>query len=641
MATEDVRGAGLLLSQLDGPVSGTRFGVVHPLRFDQVGLESGGFLGAWQQRNASATIRHLINNLETSGVLHNFRRVADGEQGEFVGMDFADSDLYKTLEAIGWEAGRRGEPVETAFVDMAIDLISRTQTPSGYINTRVQGDTTTNAWANLLWGHELYCAGHLFQAAVALSRGAGDDRLLGIAERFAHRIITDLADCDDGYDGHAQIETALVELYRLTGNKSYLDFARTQIERRGHGNLPSHRLGREYFGDHQPIDDVDEATGHAVRQLYYMTGVTDLYLETGEERYRKAAERIWESAYTTKTYITGGQGSRHVDESFGDPYELPADRAYAETCAGIASFQWNWRMLLATGEARYAAQMETVLYNTIAGSVGLDGCHFFYTNPLQMRTGHRGTQEGSPNERLSWFECACCPPNLARLIASLHSYLATHSDRGMQIHHLTPGTAAAELPSGPVRITVAGNYPWTADFEITVDASGPFELAIRIPEWAQETTLTVDGVRTDLQADAGYLRIDRDWRGSSTVCLHFTLRPAIVHPHARIDAVRGTVALRRGPLVYCLESTDQEAGATLEDLRISLVPATPIRETASSAPGVAVALQADGVLVNSQSGLYDGKTPSVVERPTVITAIPYFAWGNRGQGAMRVWVPTA
>ncbi|MEN0140045.1 MAG: beta-L-arabinofuranosidase domain-containing protein [Rhodococcus sp. (in: high G+C Gram-positive bacteria)] len=607
--------------------------------FNHVRLNADGFLGAWQYRNAAATITHLIDNLETSGVLHNFRRIADREDGVYIGMDFADTDLYKTLEAIGWESGRRGEVVEAAFVDLAVDLIGRTQAEDGYINTRVQGDPLRDRWSWLIWSHELYSAGHLFQAAIALSRGANDTRLLAVAERFAQRILSDLAERDEAYDGHSEVETALVELSRETGNRAYLDFARIQIERRGHGKLPKHPFGADYFGDHQPLDQVDEATGHAVRQLYYMTGVADLFLETGEPRYLDAAERIWDSAYSTKTYLTGGQGSRHFDESFGDPYELPADRAYAETCAGIASFQWNWRMLLATGRSKYAAEMERVLYNTIAASVGLDGCHFFYTNPLQMRTGHRGAQEGSPSERLSWFECACCPPNLARLIASLHTYVATMDDNGVQLHHLTPGVIESAVQSGAARISVHGDYPWSGHLTLHVQGEGAFELAVRIPEWAQGFSVYIDGAETDTMVRDGYLRLRRDWSSSSVVELRFGLHPELVHAHPRVDAVRGAVALVRGPLVYCLEDADQKPGSVLEDLRID--PSEPIDEIDSTAPEVKVALRTEGRLVRPGSDLYAGDgVPWRTDEAATLTAIPYFAWGNRGQGAMRIWIPT-
>ena len=635
VSTEVSRSSGLS----SGPVGATTFGALASLPARSIVLASDGFLGHWQQRNHDATIRHCIENLETSGVLHNFRRITDTETGEFLGMWFADSDLYKTLEAIGWESQRVGQLVEPEFVDLVLTLIERAQEPDGYLNTYVQGDATKTRWSNLVWSHELYCAGHMFQAAVALGRGAGNDRLLEVAKRFADRILEDLGDRVDGYDGHAEIETALVELYRLTNDQRYLDFAEVQIKRRGHGNLAPDRFGRAYFGDHEPIEQVEEVIGHAVRQIYYATGATDVYLETGQLDLLSAVERLWDSAFSTKTYITGGQGSRHTDESFGDPYELPPDRAYAETCAAIASFQWNWRMLLATGDARHAEEMETALYNTIAASVALDGKHFFYTNPLQLRTGHRGDREDAPNERLSWFECACCPPNLARLVASLQDYLATTTAGGIQIHHLAPFAADVAVDGALVRVGVATGFPWRGGAAVTIEGGGTFDVAVRVPMWVDAVTVRVDGeVRaTEVPTDR-YVRLRENWTDGRTIELDFAVTATIVEPHPRIDAARGSVALRRGPFVYCLEGVDHD-GAVLEDLRVD--PASSFTEVASDAPGVEVALTAPVWQVEVPTALYhEGAARQYAKLARTLTAIPYFAWGNRGQSAMRVWIPT-
>lgn len=629
------------LDRPSGPVA-TRGGgaLLTPLALGAVRLATGGFLGDWQERSGRLSISHCIRNLETSGVLHNFRRLTEEESGDFIGFQFADSDLYKTLEAIGWECGRTGRLEHAEFVDQAIDLIAGAQAPSGYLNTAIQGDPSKRPWEDLIWSHEMYCAGHLVQAAIALERGAGDPRLLVIARRFADHIVAELSDVPEAYDGHAEIETALVELYRETGEASYLEFAEMQIRRRGTGLLPVHPFGSDYFGDHATVDQIEEATGHAVRQLYFVTGVVDLYVETGDSDLLAAAKRIWDSAFATKTYLTGGHGSRHADESFGDPYELPPDRAYAETCAGIASFQWNWRMLLVTGEPRYADAMETVLYNTIAAASALDGTRFFYTNPLQMRTGHRGSTDHSPSERLPWFACACCPPNLARLIASLGEYISTQTADGIQLHQLAPAAIAARIGNRSVTVRVETGVPWTGGASISVDGEGTFELAVRIPEWARRPAAHVAGVAVAI-GDDGYLRVSRDWVPGDRVELEFELIAVGVEPNARIDAVRNTIALRRGPLVYCLEGIDQPAGVVLEDIR--LTRNLSLNEVPSTAPGVIVALSATGVAVSRSTDLYfdvgRGATPR--GEPVPITAIPYFAWGNRGRTSMRVWIPTS
>ena len=624
---------------VEGPVGQVRFGVAEPLGFADVQLRDG-LLGQWQERNAERSLHYIIEQLETSGVLHNFRRIADGEDGPYVGMPFADTDLYKTLEAIGWESGRRGTVVEGEFLDSALSLIERTQAEDGYLNTFVQGGAGAGRWENLIWSHELYTAGHLFQAAVALSRGLGDDRLLEISLRFARRILDDLGGRDDAFDGHAEVETALAELYRLTGDERLLDFAGVQLRRRGYRTLPKDVHPPEYFGDHLPLDEVREAVGHAVRQLYYGAGLTDFYLETGESRYFEAAQRVWSSAQDTKTYLTGGHGSRHMGEEFGDAYELPADRAYTETCAGIASFQWSWRMLLATGESRYADAMERVLLNTIGAAVSADGTHFFYTNPLQIRTGHIGASEANPSERLTWFDCACCPPNLARFLASIHNYLFTRTGEGLQIHQYAAAEIRTRIGEVSADVRVETDYPWSGRIAVTVDAAGAFEVALRVPSWAHEWTVSVDGEQTALEREDGYVRITRDWTGGHRIVLDVPMTATVVRPHPWIDAIRGTVAITRGPLVYCLEAADHGHVSALENIYID--QNAPIAEIEAPVPNAEVALTTEARIIAPHGRLYEtGEPLPVPSTRAAITAIPYYAWGNRAPGAMRVWIPTA
>lgn len=602
-------------------------------------ISPGSFFGRWQSRNAHATIPHCIAKIQEAGVLDNFRRVADGIGGPFEGMWFADSDLYKTLEAIGWESSRVGDPVHQAFMDEAVRLIERAQDADGYLNTAVQGDPDKERYAELEVSHELYCAGHLIQAAVAIHRGTGDDRLLRVARRFVDNILDSLSDRDDGFDGHPEIETALVELAREVDDARLVPFAAAQVDRRGHQRLRVYILDPDYFQDAVALREADEAVGHAVRQLYLLAGAADIYLESGDESLLAACVRLWENLFQKKTYLTGGHGSRHMGEAFGDAYELPSDRAYTETCAGIASFQWNWRMLLATGQARYAQAMETVLYNTIAAAMGMDGRHFFYTNPLQMRTGHRGNDDGTPAGRLSWFKCSCCPPNLARLIASLHHYLATSDDHELTIHQFVSATVQAELDGTPMTVELQTDYPWTAALTATVRAEGECGLAIRIPDGLADVTARLDGVPVpDGSFADGYVRIRRAWTGTSTLTVDGTIEPQVVHPHPALDAVRGTVALRRGPLVYCIEAVDQAERTVLEDLRVDL--GAPVEENGSPLEDVEVGLTAQGYVLDEPEVLYSSVASRPASTPTTIHAIPYFAWGNRGEHAMRVWIPT-
>jgi DUF1680 family protein len=429
-------------------------------------------------------------------------------------------------------------------------------------------------------------------------------------------------------------------LFRHTGHRPDLATAQRFIALRGHGLLGDGQFGAAYYQDHVPVADSREFTGHAVRQLYLLAGVVDVAAETGDEALLSAAERLWTSAFSTKTYVTGGHGSRHRDESIGDAFELPPDRAYAETCAAIGSFQWNWRMLLATGEHRYAEEMERVLYNAIAGATALDGRHFFYSNPLHLRTGHDFGGEDAPSQRLPWYACACCPPNLARLMGSLHCYLATTDDSGLQIHQYAAGT----IDAGQYHVEIATDYPWQGAVRLTVQSNDdrPWSLSLRVPAWCTRSTVLIDGISADDPIVDGYLRLTRVWSGQ-IVELRLDMPARMIAPHPRIDAIRGCVALARGPLVYGIEQADTPAGLVVEDITLD---ARVLPHVDDRGPNAAIRV----VLTGHGRGhkrlhrpLYhaldhsDGIEANATELP--VRAVPYFLWGNRQAGAMRVWIP--
>ncbi|MEV6448276.1 beta-L-arabinofuranosidase domain-containing protein [Amycolatopsis sp. NPDC051716] len=618
-----------------GPVhpTATAKSALRPLFLGAAAFAPDSLLGEWQARNATRTLPHCVERLDTAGALDNLRRVTGEVDGDRRNMWFSDSDVYKTLEAAAWQLGRDpGDAELRAFLDSTAALVAKAQEDDGYLNSYFSVDKPDLKWRELHWSHELYCAGHLIQAAVAAARAGVGAQLVTVARRFADLIVERFGSVDD-VDGHPEIETALVELYRVTGHRPYLDLALRFLDLRGRGLLDGERFGSRYLQDHVPVREADEVAGHVVRQLYLLAGVVDVAVETRDDTLLEAARRLWADAFGAKTYLTGAHGSRHRDEAFGDPYELPPDRAYGETCAAIASFQWNWRLLLATGEGKYADEMERALYNAIAGSTALDGTHFFYANPLHLRTGHDGSHEDAPSQRLPWYSCACCPPNLARLVASLSGYAATTDPGGLQVHLYAAGTIQTTVDGHDVRIETRTRYPWDGRVELTVTAPAPVMLSLRVPGWAEGAL--IDGVPAEVRD--GYAEVRRDWTGGTTVTLDLPMPARVVRPHPRIDAVRGCVAVTRGPLVYCVEQADLPDGVTLEDVRID--PAAPFSD--ASLPDVPVALAARGrVEVPASSELY-GAGSTAPGEPVELTAVPYFLWGNREPGPMRVWLPLA
>jgi DUF1680 family protein len=630
----------------DGPVAPrpASHALLRPLSLNVVRLRPDGPLGAWQEVNGEVTLPHCIAHVRERGNVDNLRRVLGHVDGDFRGLVFADSDVYKTLEAAGWELHRAPRAEVEEFVEATTRLLAEVQEDDGYLNSWYQREKPERKLSEFHWGHEMYCAGHLMQAAVAVARATGRTDLLGVATRFADLLVLRFGDGgEEAIDGHPEIETALVELARLTDEQAYLRLAERFVELRGRGLLGDDRFGANYFQDHAPVREATEATGHAVRQLYLAAGVTDVYLETGDPTLLTAMRELWENMFSEKTYITGAHGSRHRDEAFGDPYELPPDRAYGETCAAIASFQWNWRMLLATGDGRYGDEMERVLYNAVSAGTSLAGNRFFYSNPLHLRDGHDSDDEDMPSGRLEWYRCPCCPPNLSRLVASLNGYLATTDDSGIQLHLLSAAELDVDLPDGHAALRIATRYPWEETATIVVDSEHEWTLALRVPAWCEGATLTVADEPVSVSPGAdGYVRVRRAWRPGTEVRLTLPMPPRVLVAHPRVDAVRGCVAWARGPVVYCIEQHDQPAGVALEDIR---VPAgvTPRAVSATEVPGVPVVLVGQGSVQRAGNGaLYaEGVAPEASEEAVEVTAIPYFRWANRGPAPMRVWIPTS
>ncbi|MEV0170257.1 beta-L-arabinofuranosidase domain-containing protein [Streptomyces sp. NPDC050803] len=589
-----------------------------------------GFWAARRRTNAEVSIPQGPARLESAGNLTNLRAAAAGS-GEFVGdFPFQDSDVHKWLEAASWQLADRSDDKElAAHISELTDLLAAAQDTDGYLQTYYQVARPDRRWQELGWGHEMYCAGHLIQAAVAHHRATGGRELLDVAERFAVHIdeVFGPGGRIDGVCGHPEVETALVELYRETGERRWLDLAAHFVDRRGHGLLDpdlNPHLGRAYWQDHTPVREADAVAGHAVRQLYLLAAVADLAAETGDAELRATAERLWDSMVAAKTYLTGGVGARHEGEAFGEPYELPSDRAYAETCAAIASIQWSWRMALLTGEAKYSDLIERTLYNGFLSGVGLDGDSWLYVNPLQVREEYEGANEADKTARRTpWFRCACCPPNVMRLLASLPHYLVSGDAQGLQLHQFATGVYEA----GGGRVRVETGYPWDGRIAVTVEEAPRAEwtLSVRIPSWCTDFTAAAPDGEAPAETGPGWLRVRRRWAAGDTLVVDLDLSPRLTPPDPRVDAVRGCVAIERGPLVHCLEGVDQEPGVPFDEL--TLPPGSPL--SVRQEPGLL-----GGVDVISADGRR--RADGAVVR---LTAVPYYAWANRRPGPMRVWVP--
>ncbi|WP_246186935.1 glycoside hydrolase family 127 protein [Microlunatus speluncae] len=607
--------------------------------------------GLWHERqriNREASIPLGIGKLAEAGNFDDLR-LAAGERLDvaYRGPVYMDTDVYKMLESVAYELGAgAGDEALATFLTEAIGLITRAQTDDGYLNSYYQVNAPDQRYAKLENSHELYTAGHLFQAAVALAR-AGDDRLLPIARRLAdHLVRVFLDERKPRLDGHPEAETALVELYRLTGIESYLDLARRLIDDRGRGLVGHSPVGSAYFQDALPVREMPILTGHAVRAMYLEAGIVDVYLETGDRSLLDGSITRWEDAVATKTAITGGHGARQLKEAFGEGYELPSDQAYNETCAAVASIHWSWRLLLATGEARFADLIERTLYNVFAASVSLDGLEFFKGNPLQRRHDHEQVI-GDPRYRGGWFWSACCPPNVTRLMSSLGHYVATTDAETLYLQQYTEGVVHGSVAGGELAATLRTDLPWSGRVMITIDRvpDGPCGLALRLPSWSERTELFVNDGPVPVQPDdRGYLVLRRAWRAGDTIRLELDLSPRLITPHPKIDAVRGSVAFERGPLVYCFEQLDQPEGVELERLRLAPEPELQVRPV-DDHPGIGrtvlLDVSADVLADLPDTGLpYFRTPPAPTPRPVTATAIPYFQWSNRDRRAMRVWLPT-
>jgi DUF1680 family protein len=599
---------------------------------------TGGIWAQKQRLNADAILRHCESWMERTGWAGNFDRAAAGRIDDaHAGIEFVDSEVYKLLEAMAWELGRAySADLERRYCAL-VDRVAAAQEPDGYLHTSFGRPGQPPRYSDLESGHELYCFGHLFQAAVARLRTGHDDRLPQVARRLADHVYDQFGPSGRvAVCGHPEIEMALTELARATGEQRYLELARLLVERRGTGTLAAHPWGQDYFQDDVPVRAATTLRGHAVRALYLASGALDVATETGDDELSAAVRRQWASGVSRRTYITGGVGSHHQDEAYGDDFELPADRAFAETCAGVASVMLSWRLLLATGEDKYADLMERTLLNSVLASPRADGRAFYYSNTLHQRTP--GTerdedqlvQRAESGLRAPWFDVSCCPTNVARTLASVSLYFATASDDGIQLHQYGDYQVSTELAAGGVVLQVSSDYPAGGPVSVTVIEAPAHELTLRlrVPAWARGRAVLSE---TPTVRAPRFVEIRRVFRAGETVTVTFPDEARATYPDPRIDAARGTFAVERGPLVLALESPDLPAGWSVNE-----ISADP-RSIAAEDGGTAIDVYRP-VLAEEEWPYHAEPGGGAGERVRA-RLIPYHQWANRGPSTMRAWLP--
>lgn len=598
---------------------------------------TGGFWGERQVLNESVIIAHAQEWMERVGWIANFDRAKDGTLlGNRAGREFSDSEIYKLMEAMAWEHGRTGSAEMNERFESLSRRVCAAQEPDGYLNTNFGRQGQRSRYSDFEWGHELYCYGHLLQAAVARVRTHGTDEFVETALRAADHVCREFGEgAREAIPGHPEIEVALVELGRAVGNPTYLRQARLFIERRGHGRLADIEFGRSYYQDDVPVREATVARGHAVRAMYLAAGAVDVAVESEDQELLDAVRQQVDNTLSRRTYLTGGMGSRHTGESFGEDFELPPDRSYSETCAGIAAMMVCQRLLLATGAPRFADMIERVLYNILATSVAEDGRSFFYANTLFRRTQGEVPAADTPSPRADsslrapWYDVSCCPTNIARTLASLGSLIATTSDDAVQIHQYVPARVRASLGGAPVELRLESDYPATGVVRIDVVAApaAGMRLELRIPGWATNATVH-DGEATH-RVEPGYVEVSRSLVAGDQVTVTIPIHAQWVFPDPRIDAVTNHVAVVRGPRVYALESHDlgHDVGLARVDTAMGILDG-----------------ERPEIFVRSIEGDSDGQPyrptdVAEVSEPKRVPLTAYHRWGNRGPATMRVWLP--
>lgn len=599
-----------------------------------------------------------LPDAEKSYCMHNFKVAAGLEEGEFGGRCFQDSDVAKWLEGVAYYLETNRDPELEKIADEAIEIIGKAQQDDGYLDTYFIVAEPDKRWTNLRDWHELYCAGHFIEAAVAYYNSTGKDRLLKIICRYVDLICNTIGKEEGkihGYPGHPEIELALVKLYRVTGEKRYLDLAKYFIDERGqqpvYFDMEKSRsdpqaavdpqiFNHTYYQVHAPIREQDTAEGHAVRNAYLYTGVADVACETGDETLLKTCETIFDNIAEKRMYITGSIGSAANGERFSTDYDLPNHSSYSESCASIALAMFAKRMLEIKRDSKYADVMENALYNTVLAGISLEGNRFFYVNPLEVvpDVDEKNLDlRHVKTERQKWFGCACCPPNIIRTLASLGQYIYSADDENLFVNLYVSNETHCKIGDRDVTVSVRTQYPYGSGIEIKVktDSDDPFTLALRLPKHTFLNRMTVDGAPAHEVLEKGYLKLKRNWKGETVVSILLDIPVLRIYANPKVRADIGRVTLVKGPVVYCLEEADN--GANLGGFELP-DDAALREEYDNTLFGGTMTITAEGVKVvdDGNASLYRTTPPK--KEKAVMKFVPYCYWNNRGKGEMLVWV---
>ncbi len=566
---------------------------------------------------------------------------------------FWDSDIGKWIEAAAYALSHRRDPDIEAKIEAIVDDFEKAQAPDGYLNCWYLGREPEKRWSNLRDNHELYNAGHMLEGAIAYFETTGRRRWLDIMERYVEHIRQTFGTGPGqkrGYCGHQEIEIALIKLYRLTGEKKHLDLAAYFINERG--RQPPHYFdvereereskgwetqryvqgNYEYSQSHKPVREQDKVVGHAVRAMYMYTAMADLAVELNDPSLKAACETLWKDVMDTKMYVTAGLGPSAHNEGFTHDYDLPNQTAYAETCASVALIFWAQRMLHLDLDGKYADILELALFNGALSGLSRDGQHYFYANPLES--------DGTPT-RWEWHTCPCCTMNVSRLVASVGGYFVSTAADGIAFHLYGGISTRLETAGTRVAVRETSNYPWSGDIRIEIDPETPaaFDVKLRIPGWCHGARVAVNGEAVPVEGRTanGYLTISRTWNKGDVVTLDLPMPPVRLYAHPGVIMDAGRVALKRGPLVYCVEEADNPGGR-VQRLKLPRESELQVSTRTDLFDGiVTLSAKATAIDEGDWSTLYRTRPPK--EAPATLTALPYYLWANRGQGSMVVWVP--